>query len=174
MYFKNDQEVMSVGNITDVAEIKVGNIEDTEALTGCTAIVIEKAATCGVDVRGSAPGTRETDLLDPVKTVDVVHGICLAGGSAFGLDAASGVMEYVEEENSGLDVEAAKVAIAPAAVLFEWRMGQGHVRPDKQMGYEAATQRYQAALAFGHYGAVRGAAVGQLAGFEHSIRGGVG
>lgn len=174
MYFKNDQEVMSVGNITDVAEIKVGNIEDTEALTGCTAIVIEKGATCGVDVRGSAPGTRETDLLDPVKTVDVVHGICLAGGSAFGLDAASGVMEYLEEENIGLDVEVAKVPIVPAAVLFDLPMGNAHVRPDKQMGYEAAKQSYKGAFAFGNYGAGCGAAVGKLAGFEHSMKGGLG
>lgn len=165
---------MSAGNITDVAGIKVGNRQDEDALTGCTAIVMEEGATCGVDVRGSAPGTRETDLLDPIKTVDVVHGICLSGGSAFGLDAASGVMSYLEEENIGLDVEVAKVPIVPAAVLFDLPLGKAHVRPDKQMGYEAAKQSEKGAFAFGNQGAGCGAAVGKLNGFEQSMKGGLG
>src|SRR5699024_6841878 len=139
-----------MGKITEVAGIKVGNIEDKKAITGSTGIVIEKGATCAGDVRCSAPGTRETDLMHPVKTVDAVHGISLASGSAFGLDAASGVMEYLEEENIGLDVEVAKVPIVPAAVLFDLPMGNAHVRPDKQMGYEAAKQSYKGAFAFGN------------------------
>lgn len=165
---------MSLGNIMDVSGIKVGNVEDVDALTGCTVIVIEEGATCGVDVRGSAPGTRETDLLDPAKTVDVVHGICLAGGSAFGLDAASGVMEYLEENEIGLDVEVAKVPIVPAAVLFDLPIGKAQVRPDKQMGYEAAKRSSKGEISFGNYGAGCGATVGKLAGFEHSMKGGLG
>lgn len=165
---------MSAGNMTDVAGIKVGNMQDQDALTGCTAIVMEEGATCGVDVRGSAPGTRETDLLDPMKTVDVVHGICLAGGSAFGLDAASGMMKYLEEEDIGLDIDVAKVPIVPAAVLFDLPIGKAHVRPDKQMGYEAAKQSEKGAFAFGNQGAGCGATVGKLAGFDHSMKGGLG
>src|SRR5690554_1751509 len=100
---------MIFGNITDVPGIQVGNVEDLQALTGCTIILTEEGAVCGVDVRGSAPGTREIELLDPINLVDEVHAICLSGGSAFGLDSASGVMQYLEEKGIGLDVGVAKV-----------------------------------------------------------------
>src|SRR5215207_7583033 len=105
--------------ITDVHGIEVGHAQDDEALTGCTVILCRKGATAGVDVRGGAPGTRETDLLDPRNTVQQVHAIVLSGGSAFGLDAATGVVRYLEEKGFGYDVGVAKVPIVPAAILFD-------------------------------------------------------
>lgn len=165
---------MSYGNITDVPGIKVGNMENLDALTGCTVVLTEEGATCGVDVRGSAPGTRETDLLNPVNTIDQVHAVCLSGGSAYGLEAASGVMEYLEDNDIGLDVGVAKVPIVPSAVLFDLPLGDATVRPDKPMGYEAAKRAKVGSFPLGNYGAGCGAAVGKLAGFEHSMKGGLG
>jgi len=165
---------MSKGQITDVPGIKVGNIEDSEALTGCTVILVEDGAIGGVDVRGSAPGTRETDLLDPVNLVDQVHGICLSGGSAFGLDAASGVMRYLEEEGVGLDVGVAKVPIVPAAVLFDLAVGNPNIRPDQQMGYDAAKRASHLPFKTGNVGAGCGATIGKLAGNDSCMKGGLG
>lgn len=165
---------MNNGNITDVPGIKVGNREDLNALTGCTAILAENGSTCGVDVRGSAPGTRETDLLDPVNAVDTVHAICLTGGSAYGLEAASGMMAYLEEQGIGLDVDVANVPIIPSAVLFDLPVGDKNVRPDKQMGYQAAQQAKRGAFPFGNVGAGCGATVGKLAGFDNCMKGGLG
>src|SRR5215213_4382059 len=105
--------------ITDVRGIEVGHAQDEEALTGCTVILCRKGAAAGVDVRGGAPGTRETNLLDPVSVVDKIHGVVLAGGSAFGLDAASGVMRYLEEQKIGFETGATKVPIVPAAILYD-------------------------------------------------------
>jgi len=163
-----------VGQITDVPGIKVGNIENKVALTGCTAVLFEGGAIAGVDVRGSAPGTRETDLLNPINLVDKVHAICLSGGSAFGLDAASGVMQFLEEKGVGLDVGVAKVPIVPAAVLFDLVLGDPKVRPDKQMGYEAAAQATSEKFTTGNSGAGCGATVGKLAGLNFSMKGGLG
>lgn len=165
---------MSFGNITDVPGIKVGNVENIEALTGCTVILAEGGAVCGVDVRGSAPGTRETDLLDPINRIEEVHGICLSGGSAYGLDAASGVMQYLEEQGVGLDVGVAKVPIVPGAVLFDLQIGSPNIRPDKQMGYEAASQAKKGTFTFGNVGAGCGATVGKITGPEHCMKGGLG
>src|SRR5512138_3364377 len=123
--------------ITDVTGIEVGHAQDEEALTGCTVILCRKGAVAGVDVRGSAPGTRETDLLDPLNLVNKVHAIVLAGGSAFGLDAASGVMRYLEEQKIGFNVGVAKVPIVPAAIIFDLGIGDANVRPDAEMGYQA-------------------------------------
>ncbi|MET3697516.1 L-aminopeptidase/D-esterase-like protein [Bacillus oleivorans] len=162
------------GRITDVPGIKVGNKEDLDALTGCTVILAEEGATAGVDVRGSAPGTRETDLLNPINYVEKVHAIVLSGGSAFGLDAASGVMQYLEERDIGLNVGQAKVPIVPAAVLFDLAVGNGKVRPDKQMGYEAAQSASSQTFKIGNVGAGCGATVGKLAGFDQSMKGGLG
>ena len=162
------------GQITDVPGIKVGNREDKDALTGCTVILAEEGATAGVDVRGSAPGTRETDLLNPINFVEKVHAIVLSGGSAFGLDAASGVMHYLEEQDVGLPVGPAKVPIVPAAVLFDLAVGNGKIRPDKQMGYEAARTASSQPFKVGNVGAGCGATVGKLAGFEKSMKGGLG
>lgn len=162
------------GNITDVPGVKVGNLENVEALTGCTIIVVEEGAVCGVDVRGSAPGTRETDLLDPINKIEEVHAISLSGGSAFGLDAASGVMQYLEEQGRGLDVGVAKVPIVPSAVLFDLPIGSPTVRPDKKMGYEAAKKANTGPFPFGNIGAGCGATVGKITGIENCMKGGLG
>ncbi|MGZ6347384.1 MAG: P1 family peptidase [Anaerolineales bacterium] len=162
------------GQITDVPGIKVGNIENKVALTGCTAILFEGGAVAGVDVRGSAPGTRETDLLNPINLVDQVHAITLSGGSAFGLDAATGVMQFLEEKDIGLDVGVAMVPIVPAAVLFDLVHGDSSVRPDKQMGYEAAFAAANEKFATGNSGAGCGATVGKLAGLPFCMKGGLG
>ena len=118
-----------INAITDVRGIEVGHAQDEEALTGCTVILCRKGAVAGVDVRGGAPGTRETDLLDPVNLVEKVHAVVLAGGSAFGLEAASGVMRYLEEKKIGLKTGAAKVPIVPAAILYDLSLGRADVRP---------------------------------------------
>jgi len=165
---------MTFGNITDVPGIKVGNVENLEALTGCTIILIEEGAVCGVDVRGSAPGTRETELLDPINSVTEVHAICLAGGSAFGLDSASGVMQFLEEKGIGLDVGVARVPIVPGAVLFDLPVGNSKIRPDKKMGHEAARKAAKGAFPFGNIGAGCGATVGKVTGLENCMKGGLG
>ncbi|API90921.1 MULTISPECIES: P1 family peptidase [Virgibacillus] len=165
---------MTYGNITDVPGIKVGNVEDTEAMTGCSVIVSEDGAVCGVDIRGAAPGTRETALLNPVNAVEQVHAITLSGGSAFGLAAADGVMHYLEEQGIGLDVGVTKVPIVPAAILFDLAVGDGNVRPDKKMGYQAAKQAKKGAFTFGNVGAGCGATVGKLTGMEQCMKGGLG
>ncbi|CRK80218.1 P1 family peptidase [Neobacillus massiliamazoniensis] len=162
------------GFITDVPGVKVGNREDQNALTGCTAILFEEGAVAGVDVRGSAPGTRETDLLNPINLVEKVHAICLSGGSAYGLDASSGVMQFLEEQGIGLDVGVAKIPIVPAAVLFDLVVGDPKIRPDKQMGYEAAKTATNEKFPTGNVGAGCGATVGKLAGLEFCMKGGLG
>ncbi|MDN9012617.1 P1 family peptidase [Brevibacillus laterosporus] len=164
----------TIGSIVDIKGIKVGHQQDEEALTGCTVLIMEEGAVCGVDVRGSAPGTRETDLLSPINKVDQVHAICLSGGSAFGLDAASGVMRYLEEQGIGLDVGVAKVPIVPAAVLFDLAIGDASIRPTMVMGYEAAKQASEQAFAEGNIGAGCGATVGKMGGFERAMKGGLG
>ncbi|WML31697.1 P1 family peptidase [Neobacillus sp. OS1-32] len=160
--------------ITDVPGVKVGNKENHQALTGCTAVIFENGAVAGVDVRGSAPGTRETDLLNPINLVDKVHAITLSGGSAFGLDSASGVMQFLEEKGIGLDVGVARVPIVPAAVLFDLPVGDPKIRPDRRMGYEAAKVATTGKFSTGNYGAGCGATVGKLAGLEFCMKGGLG
>ncbi|MFO1444888.1 P1 family peptidase [Bacillus sp. Bva_UNVM-123] len=162
------------GQIIDVPGIKVGNKEDLNALTGCTVILAEDGAIGGVDVRGSAPGTRETDLLDPINLVEKVHGICLSGGSVFGLDAATGVVNYLEEHEIGLDVGVAIVPIVPAAVLFDLAVGKSKVRPDRRMGYEAAQTAARHPFKVGNVGAGCGATIGKLAGNDFCMKGGLG
>ena len=121
-------------NILDIKGLKVGQAQNTEAKTGVTVVIAEKGAVCGVDVRGAAPGTRETDLLNPINAMEKVQAIVLSGGSAFGLEAASGVMDYLEEKGIGFDVGVTKVPIVPSAVLFDLGYGDAFVRPDKAMG----------------------------------------
>ena len=159
------------GTIVDVPGIRVGHAQNEAALTGCSVVLLEKPSVCGVDVRGSAPGTRETDLLDPLNLVSVVHAICLSGGSAYGLDAASGVME---EKGIGLDVGYGVVPIVPAAVLFDLAVGDYRVRPDRQMGYQAALAASSETVAQGNVGAGTGASVGKLNGFAHAMKSGLG
>lgn len=162
------------GNITDVPGIKVGHAENSKGITGCTVILVENGAVCGVDVRGSAPGTRETDALDPINEIDRVHGICLSGGSAFGLDAANGVMQFLEEQGIGVDAGIATIPIVPSAVLFDLFIGDPKTRPTAPMGYEAAKSAVIGPFANGNTGAGYGATVGKLAGPQFCMKGGLG
>jgi L-aminopeptidase/D-esterase-like protein len=165
---------MNAGSITDVPGIKVGHAHNKSALTGCTVVLTEQGAVCGVDVRGSAPGTRETDLLQPTHMVDRVHAILLSGGSAYGLDAATGVMQFLEERGYGLPVGVGVVPIVPAAVLFDLAIGNSNVRPDKEMGYQAAQNASADCSVQGNVGAGCGATVGKLAGLERAMKSGLG
>ena len=128
---------MSNGTIIDVPGIIVGQADNLEALTGCTVIICKKGATGGVDQRGGAPGTRETDAIKPMHLVDKLHAVVLSGGSAYGLDASSGVMKYLEEEGVGFNTGVAKVPIVSSAVLFDLAIGSADIRPDSEMGYTA-------------------------------------
>jgi L-aminopeptidase/D-esterase-like protein len=154
--------------------IRVGNAEDLKAATGCTVVITEAGATAGVDVRGGAPGTRETDLLNPVNLVQKVHAILLAGGSAFGLDAATGVMQYLEERKIGFDVRVTRVPIVCAAVLFDLTVGDHRVRPDREMGYRACLNAGTTPLRQGSVGAGTGASVGKILGMGRAMKGGLG
>jgi L-aminopeptidase/D-esterase-like protein len=160
--------------ITDVHGIEVGHAQDEKALTGCTVILCREGAIAGVDVRGGAPGTRETNLLDPVNVVEKVHGVLLAGGSAFGLDAASGVMQYLEEQKIGFETGAAKVPIVPAAILYDLSIGRSDVRPDAAMGYRAAVAASYIAPEEGNVGAGMGASVGKMRGMQYAMKAGIG
>jgi L-aminopeptidase/D-esterase-like protein len=160
--------------ITDVRGIEVGHAQDKEALTGCTVILCRKGAVAGVDVRGGAPGTRETDLLDPINLVDKVHAVVLAGGSAFGLDAASGVMRYLEEKKIGLNTGKAKIPIVPAAILYDLSLGRADVRPDSAMGYRASASASSEAPGEGNVGAGSGASVGKIRGMKYAMKSGIG
>src|SRR5512139_2635846 len=160
--------------ITDVRGIEVGHAQDEEALTGCTVLLCRKGAVAGVDVRGGAPGTRETDLLDPVNLVEKVHAIVLTGGSAYGLDAASGVMRYLEEQQIGYPMGSVVVPIVPAAVLYDLGLGRADVRPDAAMGYRAAASASPDAPAEGNVGAGTGASIGKMRGLEYAMKAGIG
>ncbi|HEX2488831.1 MAG TPA: P1 family peptidase, partial [Blastocatellia bacterium] len=144
------------GSITDVAGIKVGHFTDSRRPTGCTVILCEEGAVGGVDVRGAAPGTRETDLLDPINTVQQVHAVVLSGGSAFGLDTATGVMRYLEEHGIGFDTRVARVPIVPAAILFDLGVGDPKIRPDAEAGYRACKAATADGAAEGNVGAGAG------------------
>jgi L-aminopeptidase/D-esterase-like protein len=160
--------------ITDVRGIEVGHAQDDEALTGCTVILCRRGAVAGVDVRGGAPGTRETDLLNPITLVEKIHAIVLAGGSAFGLDAATGVMRYLEEKKIGFNTGAAKVPIVPSAILYDLNIGRADVRPDAAMGYRAAASASSDAPTEGNAGAGAGASVGKMFGGSLSMKSGIG
>jgi L-aminopeptidase/D-esterase-like protein len=160
--------------ITDVRGIEVGHAQDEEAATGCTVILCRQGAVAGVDVRGGAPGTRETDLLNPVNLVEKAHAILLAGGSAFGLDAATGVMRYLEENKIGFNTGVAKVPIVPAAILYDLGLGRVDVRPDSDMGYRAAASASSDPPAEGNVGAGTGASVGKMFGLKLAMKAGVG
>jgi L-aminopeptidase/D-esterase-like protein len=160
--------------ITDVEGITVGQASDLHAATGCTVIVCRQGAVGGVDVRGSAPGTRETDLLRPMNVVERVHAVLLTGGSAFGLAAADGVVRYLEEQGIGFDVGVAKVPIVPAAVIFDLMIGSATVRPTAAMGYAAAHAASTGPVEEGSVGAGCGATVGKLLGPQAAMKGGVG
>jgi L-aminopeptidase/D-esterase-like protein len=159
--------------ITDVEGIKVGHFTDSRRPTGCTVVLYETGAVAGVDVRGSAPGTRETDLLNPINTVDKVHAIVLSGGSAFGLDTAAGVMRWLEERGYGYQTAAAKVPIVPAAILYDLGSGDPKIRPDAAAGYQACASAKSGPVEEGSVGAGAGATISKLAGAQR-VKGGIG
>jgi L-aminopeptidase/D-esterase-like protein len=162
------------GAITDVAGIEVGHFTDTRRPTGCTVVIARDGAVAGVDVRGAAPGTRETDLLAPTNLVDRVHAILLAGGSAWGLDAATGVVRWLEEQDVGFPVGNARLPLVPGAVLFDLMVGDASIRPDAAAGYRACELASAKAPAEGNVGAGTGAAIGKVFGIERAMKGGIG
>lgn len=162
------------GSITDVPGIKVGHYTDVSSARGCTVVICEQGAVPGVDVRGSSPGTRETDLMRPMSQVEKVHAILLTGGSAFGLDAASGVMGYLEEHKIGYDTSAGKIPIVPAAVLFDLAIGNPKVRPGYAEGYQACANASESEKSEGCVGAGTGALVGHLFGPDRATKSGLG
>jgi len=160
--------------ITRVPGIRVGHWTSSARPTGCTVVIAERPAAAGVDVRGSAPGTRETDLLKPINTVSEVDAVLLSGGSAFGLDAATGVMRYLEEHGRGFNVGVARVPIVPAAILFDLGLGDAAIRPDAKSGYAACANASGKKVAEGNVGAGAGATVGKLLGSDRGMKGGLG
>lgn len=165
---------MAADGITRVPGIKVGHYTDLDSATGCTVVLSEDGAVGGVDVRGSAPGTRETDVLRAGALVSKVHGVLLSGGSAFGLDAASGVVRYLEDRGLGFRIAGAVVPIVPAAILFDLGLVTGDVRPGPAEGYRACEQASSGDVAQGSVGAGTGATVGKLLGAAHAVKGGIG
>lgn len=161
-------------NITEIEGIKIGNAENMDAVTGCTVILCENGAAAGVDIRGGSPGTRETALLNPVNMIEQIHAVLLSGGSAYGLDAASGIMEYLEERNIGFNVGITKVPIVSGAVLFDLNIGDYKVRPDKAMGYSACINSEKGFFSEGNTGAGTGATVGKILGTDYAMKGGLG
>lgn len=162
------------GAITDVAGIAVGHFTDSRRPTGCSVVLARGGAVAGVDVRGAAPGTRETDLLAPSNLVERVHAVMLAGGSAFGLAAADGAMRWLEEQGVGLDVRFATVPLVPAAVLFDLPLGDARIRPDAAAGYAACAAASHDVPAQGNVGAGAGAMVGKVFGAARAMKGGIG
>jgi L-aminopeptidase/D-esterase-like protein len=160
--------------LTAVPGLEVGHDTDTRRPTGCTVVLCREGATAGVDVRGAAPGTRETDLLAPENTVSQVHGLVLSGGSAFGLDSAGGVMRWLEEHGHGFPVGPVRVPIVPGAVIFDLLVGDGRVRPDASSGYRACERASSAPVEQGCVGAGAGATVGKLWGPTRAMKGGLG
>lgn len=160
--------------ITDIPGIKVGHYTDKEAVTGCTVVLCEAGAVAGVDVRGSAPGTRETDLLRPMNLVEKVQAILFSGGSAFGLDAAGGVMRYLEERGFGYETIVAKVPIVPTAIIFDLGVGSSKIRPGIEEGYKACLAASDKEVAEGCVGAGTGATVGKALGIDRATKSGLG
>jgi L-aminopeptidase/D-esterase-like protein len=166
--------VMPAGSITSIPGIEVGHFTDSRRPTGCTAILFRKGAVAGVDVRGAAPGTRETDLLNPVNTVQEIHAIMLSGGSAYGLDTASGAMRFLEEHGIGYNMGKQIVPIVPAAILYDLSIGDGHIRPDASAGYAACKAASNAKVEEGSVGAGAGATIGKLFGPKSMMKSGLG
>lgn len=161
-------------DIKDIDGFLIGNSEDQEKGTGVSVILSENGATPGVDVRGGAPGTRETDLIRSEEMIEKIHAVVLAGGSAFGLDAVSGVMEFLEEKGIGFDTGFSKVPIVPAAVLFDLGYKDPRRRPDKAMGYDACKNARDRNYKDGSYGAGAGATVGKILGPASAMKSGIG
>lgn len=162
------------GGLTDVEGLKVGHQRLSKRPTGCTVILAEQGAVGGVDVRGSAPGTRETDLLDPLNTVQEVQAVVLAGGSAFGLDCVAGVVRYLEEKKIGFPTGDIAVPIVPAAILYDLGLGDPSLRPDRHTAYRACLNAGSGPVPEGNVGAGSGATVGKMLGRDRAMKGGVG
>lgn len=160
--------------LTDIPGVKVGHATDLEGLTGCTVILCEGGAAAGVEIRGYATGTQEIDTLSPMHVTDRIHGLVLSGGSAFGLESASGVRRYLEQKGIGFDTKVAKVPIVPAAILFDLGLGKASARPTREMGMTAAAMAHDGAVAEGNIGAGTGASVGKIHGLARAMKGGIG
>ena len=163
-----------MGTVADVPGVSVGHWTDAEAATGCTVILTTDGAVGGVAVRGGSPGTRETDLLDPIRRVDQVHGVLLSGGSAFGLAAAGGVQSWLEERRIGFATQHGHVPIVPAAILYDLGLGDPDVRPDAAAGYAACNAAAISPMTTGSVGAGTGATVAKAFGIGGAVKGGIG
>jgi len=161
-------------SICDVPGIRVGHAQNEQARTGLTVILPDRPAIGGVDVRGSAPGSREIEALKPVRLVQEIHGLLFTGGSAFGLDASGGVQKYLEERGIGFDVSVTKVPIVPSAVIFDLAVGDAKIRPTAEMAYEACERALTTEVRCGLIGVGTGATVGKIRGLQHAMLGGVG
>lgn len=161
-------------DITTMKGFRLGSAEDCAAGTGCTVILCPQGAPCGVDVRGGGPASRETELLKPIAAADVIHGLALCGGSAFGLDAAGGVMKYLAERGIGFDTGICKVPLVCASSIFDLGCGSKEVRPDAAMGYAACVASERGEAAEGNHGAGTGATVGKYRGIAYGMKSGLG
>ena len=162
------------GSLTEIAGLKVGHYTDAVAATGCTVILCERGAVPGVHISGASPGGREVELLRPGYSVNLVHGVLLSGGSSYGLDAAAGVMRYLEGRGVGFDTVAGVVPIVPSAIMFDLSIGDSHVRPTADNAYEACCVAVDDQKAEGSIGAGTGATVGKCLGMEHATKTGLG
>lgn len=162
------------GSLTDIPGLKVGHYTDSTAATGCTVILCERGAVPGVHISGASPGGRDIELLRPGYSVSLVHGVLLSGGSAYGLDAAAGVMRYLEEQGAGFDTVAGVVPIVPAAIIYDLSIGDPRVRPTADNAYEACCLATATQTAEGSVGAGTGATVGKCLGAAHATKGGLG
>lgn len=159
---------------TEINGIRIGQAENTEAGTGCTVLISENGMAAGLDVRGGGPASRESELMDPLAAASEIHAVVLAGGSAFGLGAADGVMKYLEEREIGFDVGVTKVPLVCQSDLFDLTVGDPSVRPDKEMGYQACVNSEKGNYRDGNYGAGCGATVGKFAGMDFCMKSGIG
>lgn len=160
--------------INEIDDLKIGHAHNKKGVTGCSVFLFEKGAVAGVDIRGGAPGSRETALLKPDKLVDKIHAIMFAGGSAFGLDAASGAVKYLEENEIGFETGAARVPIVSSSILYDLEIGNSNIRPNFEMGYQACLNVSQNNCKNGNIGAGMGATIGKIAGPEQMMKGGLG
>ena len=162
------------GHIGLVQGIRVGHFTDPRRPTGCSVVLCPEGAVGGVDVRGAAPGTRETDLLHPSNLVQQVHGVMLSGGSAWGLDSTTGAVRWLEEQGAGLDIGVGKIPLVPAAVLFDVMLGDMKIRPDAAAGYAACSTASSERPQEGSVGAGAGAVIGKIFGWQRAMKGGIG
>lgn len=160
--------------IQELDDFKIGHAQDLEKGTGCTVIICEQGATAGVDVRGGGPATRETDLLNPKNMVQQIHAVTLAGGSAFGLEASCGVMEYLSEHKIGFDMKGITIPIVSGACLFDCSVSDPKAYPSKKMGYQACEDAQKNLPQEGCVGAGTGASVGKFTGFDKAMKSGLG